>query len=240
MSEAIQLVEYSKAPVRDGVIEGVKIVGHKSVKGYLYPQPVLRKAIPLYEGAPCYMFHGTTIEQRRRMRKHQEYFGHLANVHERPGRTGLYGDLVIKQSHPMSGLIMESDGREFGLSHLTQGTMNHDKTEVTEILEVDSVDLVDDPATTQNLREGIDDMDLKELGEANKANATEIKAIKEGQDTILQILESLKPAAPVSRITALEQVKTDGDEGEETLPNFGHSHDDFAAGLRGISGGIKV
>jgi hypothetical protein len=35
-------------------------------------------------------------------------------------------------------------------------------------------------------------------------------------------------------VTALEQIAK-GDE--ETLPTFGHSREDFAAGLRGIAGG---
>jgi len=240
MSVTCQLVEYSRVPVENGVIKGVKVVGHKSTKGLFYPQPVLKKAIPLYEGAPVHVLHGNSRDMRQRKRSHQSHFGHLSNVHERPGCTGLYADLHVKQSHPMAAAIAESDGLDFGLSHLTQGRVNQAKTEVLEIFEVDSVDLVDNPATTINLfeSEGVDDMDLAELEAASKANADEIREIKEGQGKIVTLLESLQkqPDPKPGRISAIEK-RTDGDE---TQPTFGHTHADFAAGLRGISGGTEA
>jgi hypothetical protein len=138
----------------------------------------------------------------------------------------------------MAGMIAESDGQEFGLSHLVQARKNAAKTEVIEILEVDSVDLVDNPATTTNLYEGVDEMDLKEMEAAQKAQADQIKELTEGQGKIVTLLEGLQPNPPAdprpTRVTALEQI-TDGDE--ETLPTFGHSRAAFAAGLRGIAGG---
>ena len=241
MSLICQLVEYSRAPVVGGVIKGVKVVGNKSIKGVFYPQAVLAQAIPLYEGSPVHICHGDAREMKQRRRTHQSHFGHLANVHEQPGKTGLYADLHIKQSHCLAGMIAESDGREFGLSHQVQAETNVKKTEVLKILEVDSVDLVDNPATTQNLFEGIEDMDLAEMEATQKAQAAEIKTITEGQGKIMTLLEGLQPAkakpAPEpkgSRITALEDVV---DPEKETLPTFGHSRDAFAAGLRGVSGG---
>ncbi len=243
MSIVCQLVEYSRAPVVNGVIRDVKVVGHKSVKGYFYPQPVLVKAIPLYEGAPVHICHGDARDMRQRKRSQQSHFGHLANVHERPGCTGLWGDLHIKQSHCMAGMIAESDGRDFGLSHLTRSRMNQARTEVLEILEVDSVDLVDDPGTTVNLFESMEDeeMDLAEMEASQKAQAEQIKTLTEGQSKIVTLLEGLQPREldepkKRKRISALSQV-TDDSEGEETTPTFGHSREDFARGLRGISGG---
>ena len=239
-----QLVEYSRAPVVNGVITGVKIVGHKSVKGYFYPQPVLAKAIPLYEGAPVHILHGDSRDMKQRKRSHQSHFGHLANVHERPGCTGLWGDLHIRQAHPMAGMIAESDGRAFGLSHLTQSVINDTKTEVLEILEVDSVDLVDNPATTTNLFESTEeneDMELKDMegmAAAQKAQAEQIKALTEGQGKIVTLLEGLQkkpPAEKAARVSILETIITD--PSKQPQPTYGHSRDDFAAGLRGISQG---
>ena len=243
MSLICQLVEYSRAPVVKGVIKGVKVVGHKSVKGVFYPQPVLAEATQLYEGAPVHICHGDDREKKLRRRTHQSHFGHLANVHERPGCTGLFADLHIKQSHPMAGLIADSDGREFGLSHQVQARMNDAETEVLNILEVDSVDLVDNPATTANLFEGIEDMDLQEMEATQKAQAEQIKTIAEGQGEIKTLLEGLQPKPDAKpdpkgkRVSALEEVT---DPEKETLPTFGHSHEAFGRGLRGISGGTEL
>ena len=235
MSTICQLIEYSRAPVIDGVIKGVKIIGTQSRKGRRYPQEMLAKAIPLYENAPVYIMHGTSREQRLGQRRHQSHFGHIANVRE--GMNGLFGDLHIKQSHGMAGTIAESDGRDFGLSHNVNGVLNDEKTEVLEILRVDSVDLVDNPGTTTNLFEGVEEMDLAELEAAQKASADQIKALADGQGQIVKLLEGL--AAPAAapkpaRITALKQA--DDDQGEPQ-PTFGHSREAFAAGLRGVSGG---
>ncbi len=241
MAVICQLWEYSRAPVKDGVIKGVKIIGTVSRRGRRYPQAMLARAVPKYENAPVYILHPTAREDRLGQRKHSSHFGHLANVHE--GVDGLFGDLHVKQCHGLAGTIAESDGRDFGLSHNANCLLSDDKTEVLDILRVDSVDLVDNPGTTENLFESMEDeeMDLAEMEASQKAQAEQIKTLTEGQSKIVTLLEGLQPREldepkKRKRISALSQV-TDDSEGEETTPTFGHSREDFARGLRGISGG---
>jgi hypothetical protein len=236
MSIRVQVLEYSRAPVVDGVIRGVKILGVRSKKGRTYPQAVRAKAIPLYENAPVYICHGTEQEKRKGQRRHLSHFGHIANVQE--SGNGLFGDLHVKQSHGLAGMICESDGSEFGLSHNANCLVNDAGTEVLEILRVDSVDLVDNPGTTVNLYEGEEEMDLAEMEAAQQAQAAQIEKLTEGQGKIVSLLESLqKPepsAEPKKRVSAFEPV---AGEDKKPQPTFGMSREEFARGLRGISGG---
>ncbi|NQT39171.1 MAG: hypothetical protein HQ581_16850, partial [Planctomycetes bacterium] len=145
------------------MIEGVKIIGTKSRNGYDYPEAVLSRAKPLYEGAAVFIFHPTDPEKRRGSRQLVDHFGSLANIRaggDRKGGFGLFGDLRIKQSHPMAQLVTESAGRKFGLSHNAVVEMNEDETAVVEIIDVNSVDLVDEPATTTTLFEETDVLTL--------------------------------------------------------------------------------
>ncbi len=243
MPTQCQLTEYSRAPVVNGVIKNVKIIGTRSRQGKVYPQAMLARAINLYENAPVYIMHPTAREDRLKQRKHSSHFGHLADVHE--GVDGLFGDLHVKQSHGLAGTICKSDGRDFGLSHHAFCLVADDKTEVLDILRVDSVDLVDDPGTTINLFESMEDeeMDLAEMEAAQKAQADQITELKEGQGKMLTLLEGLQPAEPADkpkpkgRISVLSQAD---DPDGEALPTFGHSHEAFGNGLRGITGGIRV
>ena len=242
MSHVCQLLEYSRAPVVNGVIKGVKIIGTRSRKGRRYPQEMLARAVKLYEGAPVYILHGNTRDQRLGQRKHEAHFGHLANVHE--GVDGLFGDMHIKQSHGLAGTIIESDGRDFGLSHNANCLLNDDKTEVLDILHVDSVDLVDNPSTTINLFESMEDeeMNLAELEAASKEHAAKIAEIATGQGEIKTLLEGLQPKPDdksKKRISVLSPADGDGD-GDETAPTYGHSHEAFGRGLRGITGGTGL
>jgi len=240
MSHVCQLLEYSRAPVVDGVIKGVKIIGTRSKKGRDYPQAMLARAIPLYENAPVYIYHGSEREKRLGQRQHKSHFGHISNVHE--GDDGLFGDLHVKQSHGMAGMIVESDGRDFGLSHNANCVLNDEKTEILDILRVDSVDLVDNPGTTKNLFEGDDQMTLDEMAAAQDAQAKQIKAITEGQGKIMALLEGMSapptPPAAKGRASALEQVDASDGDGEQ-MATFGHSRADFAAGLLGVAGGTE-
>ena len=63
------VLEYSRAPVVDGVIKGVKIIGTKSNNGRSYPQAVLTQAMAMYEGQQVYMLHPTAREKRQGSRQ---------------------------------------------------------------------------------------------------------------------------------------------------------------------------
>jgi hypothetical protein len=227
------ILEYSQASVRDGVIRGVKIVGIQSRNGYRYPVPILTAAVPLYEDAPVYVLHPDAKEKRQGTRNLDDHFGSLKGVHTTA--DGMFGDLHVKQTHPFAGMVLESDGRKFGLSHNVRVTMNEDKTEVTEIVSVNSVDLVDNPATTDNLFEEIDMETLAELVAANTALDEKVDAL---QGTLTEVLEAVKAKPdpkpkPKKRITALETITvTEGDE--EAVP-IGNSHADFLDVVQGFS-----
>ena len=228
------VVEYSNARVRGNVIQGVKIVGLQSRNGYRYLASALVAAKSLYEDTSVYILHPDTREKRRGSRQLDAHFGHLRNII--PSHDGLFGDLHVKQSHPMAGLILESDGKQFGLSHNAVVEMNAEETEVTKIVSVNSVDLVDNPATTTNLFEEEENMDLSELVAANEALTTRLTAM---EGTLQNVLEAVAkqpepPAVPKSRLAVLEKI-TDGD-GEPGKPApIGNSYDDFLATLRGFS-----
>lgn len=236
MSITKHVIEYTRAPVVNGVIKNVKIVGLNSRNGYRYQVTALEHAKSLYENAPVHMLHGKSRENRKGSRSLDSHFGSLQSI--RATDDGLFGDLHVKQSHPMAAFILESDGQRFGLSHNAVVEMNDDETEVTKIVTVNSVDLVDNPATTTTLYEE-EEMDLSELVEANKANTAAIAALDEGQGKILQALESLQPQPepepkpePKKRITALETVT---EVTEETPAPMGNSHEAFLDAIRGFS-----
>jgi len=222
------VVEYSHAKVRGNVIQGVKIVGLQSRNGYEYRVSALVGAKSLYEDTAVYILHPDSREKRRGSRQLDAHFGHLRNIIA--GSDGLFGDLHIKQSHPMAGMILEGDGRQFGLSHNAVVEMNAEETEVTRIVSVNSVDLVDNPATTTNLFEE-KNMDLAELVTANAALTERLTAV---EGTLTSVLEAVtkEPEAKPERIAVLEKI-TDG-EGGEAAP-IGNSHDNFLDQLRGFS-----
>ena len=222
-----QVIEYSRAPVRNGVIEGVKIIGTESKNGYRYPANVLRKAKRLYESAAVFIYHPSDPERRRGSRQLVDHFGSLQNVRERgTGETdfGLFADLHIKQQHPMAQLVLESDGHRFGLSHNAIVEMNDDQSEVTAIVEVNSVDLVDNPATTTNLFE--EDQGMEELKKTMDTLVEKIGVL----ETKLEAAQKEPPKS--KRLTALEDKR---ETTEEVAVPIGNSHEDMLAVLRGFA-----
>jgi hypothetical protein len=223
MSVQVQVLEYCRAPVVDGVIQGVKIVGTQSRNGRRYPQDVLSRDKAVYEGAAVFMFHPSDPEKRRGSRRLEDHFGGLFNVRERfDGKVGLglFGDLRVKQSHPMAQMVMESDGHNFGLSHNARVEMNDDQTVVTRIVEVNSVDLVDNPATTKNLFEGTENMELAELKELADKQAERMDGIEGKLDTVLESLKKPdpEPEKKPKRITALESAEPADDQSRPGWP----------------------
>jgi hypothetical protein len=241
MSIRLQVLEYSRSPVVDGVIVGVKIIGTRSRNGRVYPQDVLGRAIGLYENAPVFMDHPDEREQRRGSRQTDDHFGSLQNIQERfDGKIGLglFGDLHVRQTHPWAQFVIESDGRSFGLSHNVVANLDDEKENVLEIISVNSVDLVTKPAATDNLFEESEEMKMEELEQANKALTEKVEALGGQLATILEAVTK-KPEKKPARVTALERVN-EGDDGDDALPTYGLSHEDFLAGLNGISEGAKA
>ncbi len=221
MSIRTQVLEYSKPMIDGNVIKAVKILGTQSKHGYSYPIPVQRQAMPLYENAAVFVLHPSGREKKAGNRQLSDHFGNLQNIRQGLGLggEGLFGDLHIKESHPMAKAVLEaaaSGAARFGLSH--NAIVEMTEGEVTEIVEVNSVDLEDNPATTTNLFESEDEMHTERL------NALEAKV-----DTLLERLPVKAEKTPPRRITALENI-TDPDE----APTIGNTHDDFLGALHGF------
>ncbi len=243
MSIRLQVLEYSRARVVNGIIEGVKIIGTRSRNGRNYRQPVLNEAMSLYENVSVFMAHPDEREKRRGSRQMDDHFGSLQRIVERfDGKIGLglFADLHVRQSHPLAQFVMESDGKEFGLSHNVVVEMNDEQTEVLRIISVNSVDLVDNPAATNTLFEGeeIDMKELEELQDANEALTEKVDALDGKLATILEAVTK-EPEKKAARHTALERVR-ESDEGGEAVRSYGHSREDFLAGLNGISQGVQA
>lgn len=243
MAIHLHVLEYSTAPVVNGVIRGVKIVGNKSRHGYAYPQEMLRNHIAAYEGVPCYMLHPEGADKRKERRQLTDHFGTIMNVREEPGKSGLWADLHIKQSHPMAQMVLENlDGAKFGLSHNARVEANDDKTEVLSIHRVNSVDLVDNPATTVNLFEDAE-MTIEEMNAALDERFAALDAKFDKITESIAVLESKEPdpkepdpKKKPKRITVLESAEN----GDQPQPTYGLTHDDFMAGLKGISKGVTA
>lgn len=138
-----------------GVLRGVKVLGVASRNGRRYPDDVLRRALPLYEGAKVNVNHpkGDPLSPR----DYQDRIGVLRDVEFRSG-SGLFGVLHFNPRHTLAEQLVwdaENSPENVGLSHnvLARTTQDGDAVVVAEITKVLSVDLVADPATTRGLFE---------------------------------------------------------------------------------------
>ncbi len=141
-----------------GVIRGVKLLGLESKNGRSYPEPTLRRAISLYEGAKVNVNHpqGDPFSTR----DYRDRLGVIRNVCLKT-TEGLFGDLHFNPKHALAEQIAwdaEHSPENLGLSHnvLAQTSRRGDQLIVEAITRVQSVDLVADPATTSGLYESVE------------------------------------------------------------------------------------
>ena len=139
----------------EGVLHGVKLLGHESRNGRRYLPEALVAATALYEGAKVNVNHarGGPLAAR----DYQDRIGVVRGVTARPGE-GLYGDLHFNPRHTLAEQLLwdaEHAPENVGLSHNVQARTSRqgEQTIVEAILQVHSVDLVADPATTRGLFE---------------------------------------------------------------------------------------
>ena len=142
--------------VREGVIEGVKILGPISQNGNLYPEATIRAAVHLYEGAKVNVDH--PLGHPLKSRSYSDRLGELKNVRQQA--DGLYGDLHYNPKHPIAEQLAwdaQHAPGNLGLSHnvLVRKRYANGETTVEHIAQVVSVDLVADPATTRGLFENV-------------------------------------------------------------------------------------
>ena len=146
----------------EGLIEGVKILGHKSRNGRTYPHSTLEAAASLYQDAKVNVNH--PAGDPGKSRDYQDRMGQLRNISVR--EDGLFGDLYYNPKHALAEQLewdAQNAPENVGLSHNVQArtARHHGEEIVEEITRVQSVDLVADPATTGGLfeQEGLNQED---------------------------------------------------------------------------------
>lgn len=138
------------AVIDDGgsILRNVRVIGRKSRNGREYPLPVLREAIPLFEGCLVNVDHDLS----GRNRSYEDNIGVLKNVRE--DAEGLMADLHLKPTHELYESIKwdyKHATKKIGLSFFGDGPVVNGI--VTKIDSVTEVDLVLNPATAKSLVE---------------------------------------------------------------------------------------
>jgi len=202
-----------------GIIRGVKVVGLTSPNGHgrpgatrgtAYTVEALQAAAPLYHEVDVYVNHRPPEQRgghRRAERKAEDKLGMLINPRVVEGQ-GLFADLVLLKSHPMSERLMEAADRmpnAYGLSHdaYGDGDIVDGRFVIDRIPQVNSVDLVARGATVQGLFE------------------SEGSTI--ASKTFRQVLEAANPAVAKPFLCLLEM---DGDFGGMDMGMSGDAEDD--------------
>jgi hypothetical protein len=193
LKESLNLTS-SKIDREAGIIHGVKLLGENSKNGRRYTEKARRESVSLYENAPVNVNHSD------QPRKYEEHIATIRNVLAES--EGTFGDLHLKQSHPLYEQIIEDAEKKtanIGMSHVVSGTTSRDgETVVVEsITDVESVDLVANPATTTSLFEqadlNIDDPNNQdEDNTMSLDNVTEQDLRKERADLVEAIVKPLK------------------------------------------------
>jgi len=146
-----------RVDVERGVISGVRVLGLSSTNDRRYEPEAVRRAVPLYQGIKVFVDHPPRKDGPNASRSSNDVIGQLKNVRFVEGK-GLYGDLHLLRSHPLTRRVLEAAQHmpnAYGLSHNAHGNSeNRDGTDViTSIESVRSVDLVSEPATSGGLYE---------------------------------------------------------------------------------------
>lgn len=230
-----QILEYCTPEVVDGIIKNVKIIGTKSKNGHTYSLNVLKKSMPLYENAPVFICHPDPREKKTGSRRLSDHIGNLQGIRERIGQDGIFGDLQLRMSSPISQSILESlPDAKFGLSHNAVVRKSKDQKEVIEIMEINSVDIVDSPASTSNLFEEIDmNEDIQKLSDRIDELTTKISSFVFPPAEVIkeevEVEPDPEPKKTKKRITALEDTELSGEDKDV----MGRTHEDFLTALRG-------
>ncbi len=185
----------------NGVIHGVKVLGHKSLNGRRYTEAAISGAQKLYEGISVNVDH-PNVSTPYEGRSLSSRFGRLVNVVY--GEDGLRADLQFLKSHPLADMICEAAERmpeTLGLSHNADGhvTSSNGETLVEEITRVRSVDLVTDPATTRSLFES--------TKEETRVKLTIEKVLEDAKDSTLieaQLLREITDGEMVAPATEVD------------------------------------
>ncbi len=150
----LQILETKQKP-KNGVLEGVHILGLTSKNNRTYEAKAVKEAMPLYEMADVYLNHNMPDKNGAiRARSVEEKFGWFENISFK-ATEGLFGDFHYNTKHPYAATFewwVENAPGKIGFSH---DAMVDNLEHVTEIGGVRSVDLVALPATTGGIFEGV-------------------------------------------------------------------------------------
>jgi hypothetical protein len=138
-----------------GVLRGVKLLGLKSGNGREYLAAGLAAAAHLYEGRPVYANHRQNSRAPRRI---EDKVGWISDV--RSARGGLFADLHLLKSHPLTARIFESARRQPALFQMSHDAVGRERpgsrgSIIEGIVSVSSVDVVAEAATVHSLWEGL-------------------------------------------------------------------------------------
>ena len=221
-----------------GIVYGVRIVNPESGNGRRYPQPVLKNAIPVYEGTASYWGHRKNPSDDNPSDK----FGIHRNVREATG-GGLESDLHFNPKHPHAEAFLwacENNPSLYALSHHARPkwakAKDTDGKQVAEsILEVASVDVVAQGGTTGGVFESLGEttVDPKAIAQAITDQAglesfmkDFIAALPQGMDAmkaIEMVMGGMADAVPADEEDATESLKRRGKLGAwaaEALTKF--------------------
>lgn len=177
-----------------GIIRNVKIIGLTSRNNRYYPESTLRAAAPLYENAKVNLNHPDGSP--RDVRKYQDRFGLIKNVHLAPG-DGLFGDFHFNPKHALAEQFLwdaENSPENVGFSHNVEAvvTLKDGQQTVEKIEAVRSVDLVADPATTCGLFEQINTNEPT-ANDAHEPIKPDDTLASGDTDTTLPLTDALSP-----------------------------------------------
>jgi len=174
-----------------GIIHGCKILGRESRNNRSYPQEVLRKAAPLYEGVRVFSDHATGGGQR----SIAELLGTLRGV--RCESDGLRADFHYNVGHPLAAAILwaaENAPDTIGFSHAVEARTSraNGRTVVTEIVSVQSCDLVCNPASVAGLFEARTTTELADLPRDSADFARRLRGGRPSGDETADFAEKLR------------------------------------------------
>lgn len=177
-----------------GVIQGVKVLGTRSLNGRRYTEQAIREARSKYEGAFVNLNHPE--RNPGAPRNIRDRFGQLEGVEARD--DGIYATLRYNRRHPEAGLVeefAESMPSAIGLSHNAKGRGRKQGNEfvVEEIVQVRHVDLVADPATTKSLFEHSGDGEGSPSGELQAVLEDETLSREERRQKAIELVEEWLP-----------------------------------------------
>lgn len=232
-----------------GIIRGVKLLGKTSRyrSGKVrreYSDQALQDAARLFESSVIQLDHPEFTEAEK-VRKFRDGIGVVRKVRRKP--DGVYGDLHLLKSHPMTPVVLESAEMmpdRFGMSHNAKAT-NVAIRGGTQLVEgvalVRSIDIVRNPATSQGLfeaqeedpavqNESIDQMILSVIHDTTADRKAKLEKIGK----ILDLADELQPAdtgaADGDGIDARSSMELPG-------KSFAESQEEF---VRAIGGRRKV